>query len=408
MSDIIQFFDSYYSHIYFIVYDSFVNAEQNLRQKGAHKAQREELESVLYLLEKVLIFLPEALSQRWQYHSIGRLMAKLLHPGNSWKLLKREAMRLFLLWYSALGEQAGDQVHAIFATLVPGFPSPYPNMGLTALAALTPEPGEGPVSAAPILPLIPPQSAERWKSQDTDLIRIFLDVLLELMVSQVILVEWRDEKALKQKRAFNFLFEKFKTFYMPAIFPDFNWHMSLYKPSLELPEVRKFRPNFVDTGDGTKKMDPMLACRVVVIKWVAQYVHLTRGGQAGTLSESDQNTSAVLNISSASPGVGDRAERETSLANISHNSSDLDMYKANLEGQLVREILYGTRHNVNFIHEVFRQAFLLAFSHSPAMKRVITVYKDWIQMNVQVMDSTSDSTPMKNCTASTCFIYRGR
>ena len=48
-----------------------MNAEQNLRQKGAHKAQREELEGVLFLLEKVLIFLPEALSQRWQYHSIG-------------------------------------------------------------------------------------------------------------------------------------------------------------------------------------------------------------------------------------------------------------------------------------------------------------------------------------------------
>ena len=72
VSDIVQFFDSYYSHIYFIVYDSFVTAETNLRQKGAHKAQREELESVLYLLEKVLIFLPEALSQRWQYHSIGK------------------------------------------------------------------------------------------------------------------------------------------------------------------------------------------------------------------------------------------------------------------------------------------------------------------------------------------------
>jgi len=378
LGEIIQFFDSYYSHIFFIVYDSFVNAEQNLRQKGAHKAQREELESVLYLLEKVLIFLPEALSQRWQYHSIGRLMSKLLHPGNSWKLLKREAMRLFLLWYSALGEQAGDQVHAIFATLVPGFPSPYPNMGLTALAALTPEPGEGPVSPAPILPLIPPQSAERWKSQDTDLIRIFLDVLLELMVSQVILVEWRDEKPLKQKRAFNFLFEKFKTFYMPAIFPDFNWHMSLYKPSLELPEVRKFRPNFVDTGDGTKKMDPMLACRVVVIKWVAQYTHITRGGQSGTLSESDQNTSAVLNITSSSPAIHDR---DTSLASTSHTSEDFS--KVNLEGQLVREVLYGTRHNVNFVHEVYRQSFLLSFSHSPAMKRVITVYKDWIQMNVQ-------------------------
>ena len=32
-------------------------------------------------------------------------------------------------------------------------------------------PGDGPVSPAPILPLIPPQSAERWKSPDTDLIR---------------------------------------------------------------------------------------------------------------------------------------------------------------------------------------------------------------------------------------------
>ena len=59
-------------------------------------------------------------------------------------------------------------------------------MGLTALAALTPEPGDGPVSPAPILPLIPPQSAERWKSPDTDLVRVFLDVLLELMVSQVV------------------------------------------------------------------------------------------------------------------------------------------------------------------------------------------------------------------------------
>ena len=158
------------------------------------------------------------------------------------------------------------------------------------------------------------------------------------MVSQVILVEWRDERLLKQKRAFNFLFEKFKTFYMPAIFPDFNWHMSLYKPSLELPEVRKFRPKFVDSGDGNKKMDPMLACRVVVIKWVAQYTHITRGGQTGTLSESDPNASAVLNITSSSPAIHDR---DSSISNTSNISEDYS--KANIEGQLVREVLYGTR-----------------------------------------------------------------
>ena len=44
---------------------------------------------------------------------------------------------------------------------------------------------DGPINPAEICPLIPPQSGERWRSPDTDLTRIFLDVLLELMVSQV-------------------------------------------------------------------------------------------------------------------------------------------------------------------------------------------------------------------------------
>ena len=51
------------------------------------------------------------------------------------------------------------------------------------------------------------------------------------MVSQVILVEWRDDKALKQKRAFNFLFEKFKTFYMPVFKPHQFLPFSLLYPS---------------------------------------------------------------------------------------------------------------------------------------------------------------------------------
>lgn len=49
---------------------------------------------------------------------------------------------------------------------------------------------------------------------------------------------------------------------------------------------------------------------------------------------------------------------------------------------IVRDVLYGTRENVNMIHEVYRQAFLLNFTYSPAIRRAITVYKDWIQMNV--------------------------
>jgi len=48
---------------------------------------------------------------------------------------------------------------------------------------------------------------------------------------------------------------------------------------------------------------------------------------------------------------------------------------------LARDVLYGSRDNVNFVHEVYRQAFLLNFTHSSAIRKAITIYKDWIQMS---------------------------
>lgn len=50
---------------------------------------------------------------------------------------------------------------------------------------------------------------------------------------------------------------------------------------------------------------------------------------------------------------------------------------------IVREVFYGTRENVSFVLEIYRQAFLLPFSHAHAIRRAISVYKDWIQMNVR-------------------------
>ena len=269
---------------------------------------------------------------------------------------------------------------------------------------------EGPVNPAEICPLIPPQSGERWRginSPETDLTRIFLDVLLELMVSQVPLIEWKETvKTERQLHCLNFLFERFKMYYMPHIFPEFNWSTSLYRPSLELPDTRRFRPAFVDSGDGTKKMDPMLACRVVVIKWVAQYTHVTRNnaGSGGALNNvtsspnalnAEGNTSydgspgnATLNMSTGTL-MGNDSDNRNNFLSDSDTSFEggmgfgmVGLGKNSIEANLVREILYANRTNVNFVHEVYRQAFLLSFNHSPAIKKVITVYKDWIQMNV--------------------------
>jgi len=55
-----------------------------------------------------------------------------------------------------------------------------------------------------------------------------------------------------------------------------------------------------------------------------------------------------------------------------------------VSAMLVREVLYGNRDNVNFVHELYRQAFLLDFNHAGAIRKAIAVYKDWIQMNVSI------------------------
>lgn len=79
-----------------------------------------------------------------------------------------------------------------------------------------------------------------------------------------------------------------------------------------------------------------------------------------------------------------------------------------VSAMLVREVLYGNRDNVNFVHELYRQAFLLDFNHAGAIRKAIAVYKDWIQMNVSFLSFYF--TPQKNQYANiylhiNCFVY---
>lgn len=56
-----------------------------------------------------------------------------------------------------------------------------------------------------------------------------------------------------------------------------------------------------------------------------------------------------------------------------------------LASQIVRDVLCSSRDNVNFVHEMYRQAFLLNFNHAMAIRKTIAVYKDLIQMNLPEM-----------------------
>ncbi|XP_077268633.1 putative Rho GTPase-activating protein CG5521 isoform X2 [Temnothorax americanus] len=395
------FFEGNFSHVYFILYDCFVSAEANLRQR-VHKAHREELEQVLQLLEKVLTLLPELLNRRWQCHSLARILQKLLHPGNSWKL-RRQAIRYFILWYQALGENAPEHIHQMFASLVPGFPphqaSPYKCDRKTegkkeklAKAANSEEKdkreffdtqlgqstfhdngsNQCPISQVDNGPILPPQSGE--KPLDNETVR-FLEALLEFMVTQVVKVEWRD-KSTRQHKTFQFLLERFKIAYLRHICPEFNENFSLYKPNLELPTMRK---------PTNQNQNNYVLCKVALIKWVASFTHVARkDGPFAHFSQSttpnEENAESELRrVSVYTQNSADSNLLSPELAMSQQDSQNQE--DSTVSAMLVREVFYGNRDNVNFVHELYRQAFLLDFNHAGAIRKAIAVYKDWIQMN---------------------------
>lgn len=233
------FFEINYSHIYCIFHDVFTSLEGMLRQR-VHKTQKEELDNVKYIFERILVLLPELLAQRWQWHSIRIIIRKFLHPGNSLRL-RREGVRFFLLWYQILGEGAPSDIHAMFLHLVPGLlpgsPPPVPAAG----SGRFPEPYQdstfytsvevdsGPIVPCDLGPLMPPQSGEVQPENPTV---TFLEFLMEYMVTQATKIQWSEAQDDNHHRCFEFLFEKFKKHFLPHIFPDFCYSNSIYKPNL--------------------------------------------------------------------------------------------------------------------------------------------------------------------------------
>ncbi|VVC33952.1 Hypothetical protein CINCED_3A022064 [Cinara cedri] len=333
-------FENNYSSIYQIFYESFIGVEANLKQRVT-KIHRDELDTILIILEKVLTLCPEIIAQRWQCHSLCMIVTKLLHPENAWRL-RRDGMKFFILWYQILGDNAPETINAIFCTLVPGLSNSIPdNSGLTVFWNSCTNPIvldniSSPVAAVETSILYPPQMGEK---QPDDVVKYYLESLLELMVNQVPRIMWKDLKNC-QRRCFNFLFEKFKEYYLPVIFPDYSISTNIYKQTTELPDCTN-----------QNRTDINSSSRVCVIKWLAGY------------TQDIKQKHYYPSIPLISKFIGDKAQI--------------------IPFDIVRDTLYKSRENVNLIHEIFRQAFLLNFTWAIAIRRTIAVYKDWIQLSVE-------------------------
>ncbi|XP_056624412.1 ral GTPase-activating protein subunit alpha-1 isoform X5 [Triplophysa dalaica] len=395
-------FEQNYSHIYYVFFENFVTIEVNLKQKG-HKSQREELDSILFIFEKILQLLPERIQGRWQFHSIGLILKKLLHTGNSLKI-RREGVRLFLLWMQALQHNALKEQLWIFACLIPGFPAPQSELGPRTLDNLISPPlnlQESQVTPEEISPLVPPQSGD--KSQE-DLTGYLLEALLKYMVNQAKSLEWKCKE--NHEKGFAFLFANFKKYYLPHIFPNFSKETSLYNPILDVPPMRQ-KPYYI-----VLKRDPetnealyctkenFLNARVIFIRWLVSF-WLEPRPNTGTHIPGMEGESVPKNIQRAAAGLAAREDvgpRRDSLDGVggvepeqSHsNTSTLTEREPSTSSlcsideehltdiEVVRRVLCSSRTNVNFITEIFRQAFLLPMCEAAAMRKVVRVYQEWI------------------------------
>ncbi|EOA99030.1 250 kDa substrate of Akt, partial [Anas platyrhynchos] len=393
-SDLKQLFENNYSQFFFIVYENFITLENSLKQKG-NKSQREELDSILLVFEKILQLLPERIFYRWHFRSIASILKKLLHTGNSLKI-RCEGIRLFLLWLQALQTNCAEEQILIFACLVPGFPPIMSSRGPCTLDNLISPPNSPDAKIFPeeITPLLPAVSGEKIADDQTC---YFLQLLLKYMVIQAASLEWKNKE--NQDTGFKFLFTLFRKYYLPHLFPSFTKLTNLYKPVLDIPDIRP-RPVYITATRNNENVYstkiPYMAARVVFIKWLVTFflekkyltaVQNTKNG--GEMLPKIIQTVGVVNQDKnpeLETGVSYAGEQERSHSNSS-TLSDRRLSSSSLCSieeqhrtvyEMVQRILLSTRGYVNFVNEVFRQAFLLPSSDISATRKVVKVYRKWI------------------------------
>ncbi|XP_036927993.1 ral GTPase-activating protein subunit alpha-2 isoform X4 [Acanthopagrus latus] len=407
-SELKAFFESNCSQIYFIFYENFITLESNLKQKG-NKSQREELDSILFIFEKILQHLPEKIYNRWQFHSIGSILKKLLHTGNSFKI-RCEGIRLFLLWLQALRDNCAEEQFLIFACLVPGFPAVPSTRGPCTLDTIIYNPFSNPPDAKvvpeEITPLVPAVVGEKVADDQTCYI---LETLLKYMVIQASSLEWKNKE--NQDTGFRFLFSLFKKYYLPHLFPSFTKLTNLYKPLLDLPHHRP-KPLYVPVTRNNESTfctrDQYLAPRVAFITWLVTFFLEKKYVSSAAVAQSAKNGTEVIpkliqTVTAGSSSQEKEKEKEKDKTSDgdtngpggepekSHsNSSTLsdrrpsDSSLCSIEEEhryvydMVHAILLSTRDNVNFVNEVFHQAFLLPSCEASATRKVIKVYRKWI------------------------------
>uniref|UniRef100_A0A803Y1E9 Ral GTPase activating protein catalytic subunit alpha 2 n=1 Tax=Meleagris gallopavo TaxID=9103 RepID=A0A803Y1E9_MELGA len=217
------------------------------------------------------------------------------------------------------------------------------------------------------------------------------------MVIQAASLEWKNKE--NQDTGFKFLFTLFRKYYLPHLFPSFTKLTNLYKPVLDIPDTRP-RPVYITATRNNENVYstkiPYMAARVVFIKWLVTFFlekkyltavqHTKNGGemlpkiiQTVSVGNQDKNPELETSMSYASEQERSHSNSSTLSDRRLSNSSLCSIEEQHRTVyEMVQRILLSTRGYVNFVNEVFRQAFLLPSSDISATRKVVKVYRKWI------------------------------
>uniref|UniRef100_A0A4W3K394 Ral GTPase activating protein catalytic subunit alpha 2 n=1 Tax=Callorhinchus milii TaxID=7868 RepID=A0A4W3K394_CALMI len=344
-SELKQFFETNYSQIYFIFFENLFTLESSLKHEAS-------------CCKKNHIYL-------WDIYK---------------PLIRCEGIRLFLLWIQALQENCSDEQLMIFACLVPGFPAVLSQIGPCTLDTLINPTSK--VAPEEIAPLLPPVLGEKL-SDDTTC--FFLQALLKYMVIQAASLEWKSKE--KQESGFKFLFALFKRFYLFHLFPSFTKFTNLYDPLLEIPQMRP-APYYIPARNNESNYstrDQYLAARVAFIKWLVTFFLEKKYTTSQNTKNGGEMLPKIIQVSNELETNG-TSEQDRSHSNSS-TLSDRRLSASSICSieeehrtayEMVQKVLLSNRANVNFINEVFHQAFRLPSCEASATKNVIKVYRKWI------------------------------
>ncbi|KFV93902.1 Ral GTPase-activating protein subunit alpha-1, partial [Eurypyga helias] len=174
----------------------------------------------------------------------------------------------------------------------------------------------------------------------------------------------------------------------------------------DIPQTRP-KPNYVmikkdaETHEATYcTKEPFIKARVIVIRWLVSF-WLEPKPHTGPHIPGMEGENVPKNIQRAAASMASRedskndsadkqdrnAEPEQSHSNTStlterepSSSSLCSIDEEHLTDiEIVRKVFFSKRSNVNFLTEIFRQAFLLPICEAAAMRKVVKVYQEWIQ-----------------------------